>query len=361
MIRLGAGGLDGRSLTPTAMAAAMQTLSKFRRLADSHGVDEIIAAATSAVREADNGGDFIAASSATTASASASSPAPKKRGSFIWPRSTACDVGAQPGRRDRHRRRQHRNHARHRRRTCSHGRSFKLGVIRLTERFVKTDPLARRDERRLVKHIRSEIGALPRPDREARLRARDRHVGHDPQPRRAGARRGGVRRDERAQPCASRDKAIHRLRKRLTETDARQRGCSCPGSIPRRADLAVAGAVLLDTLLGDSAPTTSRSATSRCAKAWCSTTSSATRAHIRKVERYPDVRRRSVIELGERCSYSAEHAQQVARLALAVFDATARRARARRSRARVARIRRAAARHRRRTSATSATTSTRTT
>src|SRR4029077_6136341 len=45
-------------------------------------------------------------------------------------------------------------------------------------------------------------------------------------------------------------------------------------------------------------------------------------AHIRKVERYPDVRRRSVIELGERCSYLPDHAHQVARLALELFDAT---------------------------------------
>src|ERR1051326_9594412 len=60
MVRLGAGGLDGRSLTSTARTAALQTLAKFRRLADSHKVDEIVAVATSAVREADNGGDFIA-------------------------------------------------------------------------------------------------------------------------------------------------------------------------------------------------------------------------------------------------------------------------------------------------------------
>ena len=32
MVRLGAGGLDGRSITPTAMAAALQTLAKFKRL-----------------------------------------------------------------------------------------------------------------------------------------------------------------------------------------------------------------------------------------------------------------------------------------------------------------------------------------
>src|ERR1043165_4924600 len=60
MVRLGAGGLDGRSLTPTAVTSALQTLTKLKRPGDSHKVDEIVAAATSATREADNGGDFIA-------------------------------------------------------------------------------------------------------------------------------------------------------------------------------------------------------------------------------------------------------------------------------------------------------------
>src|SRR6266446_2268551 len=59
MVRLGAGGLDGRALTPEAMHAALQVLSKFRRLAESHGVDEVVAVATSAVREAENGGEFL--------------------------------------------------------------------------------------------------------------------------------------------------------------------------------------------------------------------------------------------------------------------------------------------------------------
>ena len=66
MVRLGAGGLDGRALTPEAMQAALQVLSKFRRLAESHGVDEIVAVATSAVREAENGGEFLQAVTAQT-------------------------------------------------------------------------------------------------------------------------------------------------------------------------------------------------------------------------------------------------------------------------------------------------------
>src|SRR5207342_108579 len=59
MVRLGAGGLDGRALTTEAMTATLQALSKFRRLAESHQVDKILAAATSATREARNGGEFL--------------------------------------------------------------------------------------------------------------------------------------------------------------------------------------------------------------------------------------------------------------------------------------------------------------
>ena len=48
------------------------------------------------------------------------------------------------------------------------------------------------------------------------------------------------------------------------------------------------------------------------------------RQHIAQVDAIPDVRRRSVIELAERCSWEAEHSHQVAALALALFDCTKR-------------------------------------
>ena len=46
------------------------------------------------------------------------------------------------------------------------------------------------------------------------------------------------------------------------------------------------------------------------------------RRHIATIERFPDIRRRSVEELGERCHYWSEHARQVARLAIELFDQT---------------------------------------
>ena len=81
MVRLGAGGLDGKKLTQEAMTAALQALSKFERLAQSHQVDEILAVATSATREAENGGAFLRAIERTHRHPRrASSPAPRKRG-----------------------------------------------------------------------------------------------------------------------------------------------------------------------------------------------------------------------------------------------------------------------------------------
>jgi exopolyphosphatase/guanosine-5'-triphosphate,3'-diphosphate pyrophosphatase len=46
------------------------------------------------------------------------------------------------------------------------------------------------------------------------------------------------------------------------------------------------------------------------------------RRQIVQVDRIPDVRRRSTLELAERCHYFPEHAQQVIRLSLAIFDQT---------------------------------------
>src|ERR1051325_4582588 len=60
MVRLGAGGLGGRALTSEAMTAALQARAKFKRIAESPRVHQTLAPATSAPREARNGGEFLA-------------------------------------------------------------------------------------------------------------------------------------------------------------------------------------------------------------------------------------------------------------------------------------------------------------
>src|SRR2546422_4012523 len=59
MVRLGSGTLATGFLPEAAMQRAMAILKAFRRLAEIHGVEKVLAVATSAIREARNGEDFL--------------------------------------------------------------------------------------------------------------------------------------------------------------------------------------------------------------------------------------------------------------------------------------------------------------
>ena len=235
MVRLGAGGLDGRALTPEAMHAALQVMSKFRRLAESHRVDEIIAAATSATREAENGGEFLDAVSQQTgihprvisgteearlihlaAAYGVSVPSDVAVVVDIGGGSVEITRGTGP--------------------VVERGRSFKLGVIRLTERFVKTDPLEPRDERKLVKHINAELGdyldqiAVAGFDRLIGTSGTILSLGAV-----ASAQHGRATDALRSRRISA--KQLRRARKEIVDVDLEKR-LHIPGLEPRRADLA---------------------------------------------------------------------------------------------------------------------------
>lgn len=59
MVKLGAGVFASNELSERAFDAGLETLRRYVQLADQRGVDEIITAATSAIREARNGGAFL--------------------------------------------------------------------------------------------------------------------------------------------------------------------------------------------------------------------------------------------------------------------------------------------------------------
>ncbi len=95
-----------------------------------------------------------------------------------------------------------------------------------------------------------------------------------------------------------------------------------PGLDPRRADLTVAGAVLLDTIL-------QRLGAEELTLCDLALREGLVLDYIRRhqkeivhIERIPDVRRRSVLELAERCHYYADHARHIVNLSLALFDQT---------------------------------------
>src|SRR5262245_31822692 len=66
MVFLGRSVSDTGRLTPEALAAGVEAVAKFHKLAQRHRVDEIRAVATAAVREAVNGGEFLYAICART-------------------------------------------------------------------------------------------------------------------------------------------------------------------------------------------------------------------------------------------------------------------------------------------------------
>ena len=317
MVRLGAGGLDGRRLTSEAMAGALQALSKFERLARSHQVDEILAAATSATREAENGGDFLAAIEAKTGIRprviTGTEEARLIHQAAVYgvdtPRpAVVIDIGGGSvevtlGAGDQVR----------------FARSFKMGVIRLSERFVTRDPIGRRDERRLEAHI----GDLA--DRYlAHVVAAgfDRVIGTSGTILSVGAVASAL--DTGVVPGELRNlrvpaRAIRKLRKLVCARPLDER-LTLPGLDPRRADLVVAGTILLDTLLRTLGADEITLCDLALREGLVLDFIQRNRRHIRQVDEVPDVRRRSVLELAERCGWEADHARQVAALALRLFD-----------------------------------------
>ncbi len=320
MVRLGAGGLDGRSLTSDAMQSALAVLSKFRRLADSHGVDEIVAGATSAVREAKNGGKFLRSIRTRTGiharvisaieearlihlAAAYGVGLSREVGVVVDIGGGSVEVTRGVGS------------------TAELARSFKLGVLRLTERFVKSDPLSPRDERKLVRHIEREMGSYL--DRIAAA-GFDRLIGTSGTILSMGAvaladRRRPLQMAVRGQRVAAR--AIHRARKDVSAVGLERR-LRVPGLDPRRADLAVAGSILLDTIvrrLGGAEITLCDLA---LREGLVLDYIARHRREIAHAERVPDIRRRSVIELAQRSNSDEAHGEQIARLSLMLFDQT---------------------------------------
>jgi exopolyphosphatase/guanosine-5'-triphosphate,3'-diphosphate pyrophosphatase len=318
MVRLGAGGLDGKALTPEATHAALQVMSKFKRLADSHGVDEIIAVATSATREAENGSDFLkkiveqtgirARVISGTEEARLIHQAAAYGVGVTSDTAVVIDIGGGSV-----------EITRGSGQTMEAGKSFKLGVIRLTERYVKSDPLSPRDERKLTRYIEDETGKYLR---QIAKQGFDRLIGTSGTIQSIGCVVVG----DRASSASLRNrritaKQLHRARKQLVDRDLQER-LRVPGLEPRRADLAVAGSVLIDTIVRRLGAEDITLCDLSLREGLILDYIARHRKEIAQADRYPDVRRRSVVELAERCNYWPEHAQQIARLATLLFDQT---------------------------------------
>jgi exopolyphosphatase/guanosine-5'-triphosphate,3'-diphosphate pyrophosphatase len=165
-VRLGrSAARDGR-LSAAAMDRAIHCLKRFRRVAESHGARELIAVATSAVREAANGDQFITRAaeeagveidllSGIEEARLIALAVSVRRGRSGSGRSLVIDIGGgstelavmtncEP----------------------TTLLSFQLGAVRLTELYVKSDPVGEKQLRRLRSELR-EVVSRRAPEIEA--------------------------------------------------------------------------------------------------------------------------------------------------------------------------------------------------
>ena len=283
----------------------------------SHQVDEILAAATSATREAENGGEFLAAIERTTGIRpriiTGTEEARLIHMAAVYgvdtPKTTVViDIG---------------------------GGSVEITRGVGTRRAVRAQLQARRHPPdRALRDLRPAERTRRAQDGQAHLASRsittcerivaagfDRVIGTSGTILSVGTVATAI--DRGAVPAETRNlrvpaKSIRRLRKLVTELDLEER-LQLPGLDPRRADLTVAGAVLSTRCCARSTRTRSRCAISRCAKGWCSTTSAGivrtSHASIAiPMSAAARHRARRALQLGSGAL------AQVAKLALALFD-----------------------------------------
>jgi exopolyphosphatase/guanosine-5'-triphosphate,3'-diphosphate pyrophosphatase len=318
-VRLGAGSLVSGRLSGEAMRRGLEVLRRYRRIAENHGVEKILAVATAAIREAENGEEFL-------------DRAGREVG--IWPRAASGEEEA----RLVYLAALHSVHVEGRALVLDIGGgsvemalgkgpcveravSARLGSIRMTERFCGSDPLSPRGEARLAAHVGATLGAAAQAARNAGF---DRIVGTSGTILSVGALAlslAGRRPNGSLHHVSVPREAVREARRRLVASRLRERR-RMP-QVSDRADIVVAGAVVLDEIL----ELTGARDLLLCE--WAlreGVLLQYLQEHPRslaRAEAYPDVRRRSVAHLAERCRVDDAHARHVASLGLRIFDALA--------------------------------------
>jgi exopolyphosphatase/guanosine-5'-triphosphate,3'-diphosphate pyrophosphatase len=318
MVRLGSSATDMKHLTPAAMKRGIDTLARFRQVAAIHGAS-MRAVATSAVREAENRATFIERAREVGVDIEVISGFEEARLIFlgvlqavpVYDRQVVvCDIGGGStelvvGTRG----------------DILTARSLKLGSIRLSRRYFAAAKLSAN----AVDRCRRDIRAVLTPAvREIRRAGFDVAVGSSGTIgavcAMAAARQDGVVPRTLNNFTVSRDD-IDGVVKRLVKAPTVKERARTPGLDPRRADIILAGALILEQVvheIGAEALTFSDFALREgvLLDTW-------RRIHGGSLHHLSDLRRRSVLRLARQMDEDTEHSEHVARLALELFDATA--------------------------------------
>jgi exopolyphosphatase/guanosine-5'-triphosphate,3'-diphosphate pyrophosphatase len=318
MVRLGEKSLLTGRLQKSAMDRGIRTLKTFKSIASRHGVARIRAVATSAVREAGNGGEFIQRIyDELGLRVSVISGREEARlihlgvaqvEDLVGPPTLLLDVGggsveiilAEKGR-------------------APELHSLKVGVSRISEEFIGEDPPRAKEIDKLEKFLRAQLE--PALAMAARRRVR-RVIGTSGTALTLismAAHHLGVHPGTQVHGLEVPAEAVSRLRRSLQRAD-RETRLRMRGMDPKRVDLIIAGAVLTDVVLRRLKASRIRACTWALREGLLQDFIGRHQRGIEESARIADVRRRSVVRLMRRFGSPQAHSEQVTRLALRLFD-----------------------------------------
>lgn len=318
MVRLGRRSLTTGRLTKAAMDDGLRTVANFKKLAERQGATRFRAVATSAVREARNGGEFLQRIHDEVGLRVRVIPGPEEARLTYLGAAQAVDLRGEPslildigggsvelvlvedGQP-----------------TAMH--SLKLGVARLTEQFLESDPPRAPELKRLDKHLKQELDTVLEP-----MAARGVHriVGTSGTMltlvAMAANRRGappGTPVHNLSVPAAEVIEIDRVLRASDRDTRLRMRGMDA-----KRADLIVAGAALAARVARRVGAETVVGCTWALREGLIFDYIARHAKGIEESARFADVRKRSVVRLLRRLGQAPHHPEHVARLSLRLFD-----------------------------------------
>lgn len=321
MVRLGDATFRTGIIPPEAFARAKDTLQGFRLLCESHHVDALLAVATSATREALNGGEFVRAMRDEVGiglhvitgdeearliyiGARSVLPLGNRRVLLFDIGGGSVEVLVGDAR------------------ELYFQRSLKLGVLRLLPFFTSETPSA--DERaQLAEHCQKALSAIAAPI----LR-----IGFDFVAVSAGTGRalGELASSlvSRGEGSTSRDKTergkrvlfsdVFALEQKLFSLSSQERQ-RLPGLDPRRFDSILPGVVLVRSLLEVFHADEYVLCEAGLREGLIYDYAQKHRPDLRLFDEFPDIRRRSVVSMMRRFAAREAHAKHVARLALDLF------------------------------------------
>lgn len=317
MVRLGQRGLLSGVLPDEAMERGMRALQRIDLLARGWGVQEYLAFATSAIREAKNGGAFIERVRdeiglrirAISGSQEARLIYEGVRRAVDLPVPTLIvDIGGgsvefivstKDG--------------------VPFATSLKLGAARMTEQFVATDPISADEHAALRAHYEAEL----QPVIEAAHAHKVEMIVGSSGTAKSLARVCVQAHGDPSRTVFQQDLDAHAFRMtmdRIIAADEEERA-AMSGIGPKRVDQIGAGAVLMEALL-DAVPVERLRISSHALReGMAAFFIDDNYKRLRRLAPFADVRRRSVYEIGFRFQWEAVHCEHVASLALTLYDA----------------------------------------